>query len=496
MASVSLRAVGDRTESDLFDRFASTRAVVVGEAMLDVYVKGSVTRLCPEGPFPVVDAVAQEASLGGAANVAANLVAMGAAVSLVSLIGEDRSGDEVVALARRCGLDVSGLVRAEDRFTLAKRRVVGDGRAIVRVDEGSTGPSTPEAQALIVSRLGELAADADLVIISDYRYGTIGDQVIAWLENHPQLTMVVDSKGLGRFRRLRPAAVTSNYGEVAALVGADILAGEDRVSHIDRLGPEIAAATGASVVAVTVDSEGVVVIDRTGRSAHLSSAGDASDPCGAGDTFTAVMSLGLVAGADPLQAAALAGRAAAVVVGKPGTAVCTLEELRADSTVKWCDSLDALVDIVARRRAAGQSVVLTNGCFDVLHAGHVASLEEAARMGDALIVALNSDAGVARLKGHGRPINPLADRAAVLAGLSVVDHIVAFDEDSPLRLLERIRPDVYCKGGDYAGRWIPEIELVRSWGGRFELTSYLPDRSTTATMERARGSGVGLGVVR
>ncbi|HEX2153985.1 MAG TPA: PfkB family carbohydrate kinase [Acidimicrobiia bacterium] len=495
---MSLRAVGDRPQSDILDSFKSTRALVVGEAMLDVYLKGPVTRLSPEGPFPIVDAAGREATLGGAANVAANLAAMGAQVSLVSVTGDDRTGEEVAALAKLCGIDVVGVVRDPRRETLAKLRIVGDDRTIARVDQGSTDSLDAITESHVVEHLQQLAAEADVIVASDYRYGVVSDEIIDYLgKAADRQVVVVDSKDLGRFRRMRPTAVTSNYSEIVSLVGAVPEAGSDRLAHLASLGPEIAASTGAAVAAVTVDADGVVVVDETGLTSHVPSAGRAADPCGGGDTFTAAMSLGLAVGAAPLEAAGLASRAAAIVVARHGTAVCSLEQLRNGHDDKWCPDVDTLVDIITRRRMAGQSIVFTNGCFDVLHAGHVASLKEAASMGDVLIVALNSDASIARLKGDGRPVNELADRAAVIAGLSVVDHVVAFDEESPLGLLRRLRPDVYCKGGDYRGRWIPEMDLVRSWGGRFELTSYLPDRSTTATVEKVRAQAVvGVGARR
>lgn len=232
----------------------------------------------------------------------------------------------------------------------------------------------------------------------------------------------------------------------------------------------------------------MAVIESAGRFHHIPSTGDATDPCGAGDTFTAAMALSLAAGASPYDSAMIANRAAAVVISRPGTAICTLDQLRGVGHSKTFWDVGRLLDHLAMRRARGESVVFTNGCFDVLHAGHVASLAEAAQLGDILVVGLNGDESVRRLKGPDRPVHEASDRAAVLAGLSVVDHVVIFHEDSPLELLERLKPEVYCKGGDYRGKPIPEVDLVRSWGGRFQLTGHLPDRSTTATLERVRST--------
>jgi D-beta-D-heptose 7-phosphate kinase / D-beta-D-heptose 1-phosphate adenosyltransferase len=488
MAAGSLRT----TDDDILDRFGEITAVVAGEAMLDVYVHGRVTRLCPDGPFPVLDATDEQQTLGGAANVAANLTALGARTRLLSVVGEDPPGRDLRALAAGRGIDVAGLVLRPDRTTLSKERLVGDGRIMARVDRGTVGNCDPEAVALLADRMAQATAWSDVMVVSDYGYGVITEEVIRLLDRHRPALIVVDGKDPSRLRSLSPDAVTSNVGEVMRLLGSDPVEIEDRVGWVRARATEILTATGASAAAVTADVDGVVVVDGAGGVAHLPASRGGSDPCGAGDTFTATLALGLAAGASLVQAADLARRASAVVVSRPGTAVCSPSDLRSESPDVLTDDEDVL-EVVRRHRAAGRSVAFTNGCFDVIHAGHIASLAEAARMADVLIVGLNDDESVRRLKGRGRPVNPFDDRAAVLSGIGVVDHVVGFAEDAPLRLLGLIRPDVYCKGGDYRGRQIPEIELVESWGGRFEVTTYLSERSTTATVERVRGAaGVGV----
>lgn len=490
MVAVDLRAVAGGPDDVFLERFASCRAVVVGEAMLDVYIKGAVTRLCPDGPVPVVDITAHEASLGGAGNVAANLVALGADVALVSVVGVDTAGDDFMRLAKEAGISVDGVVRDGERVTLAKRRVVGDDRTLVRIDEGTTDPLSPVTETALLDQLAQALTGADIVVVSDYRYGVLTDAVVGRLAQ-ATVPVVVDSKNLARFRSVRPRAVTSNYAEVVDLVGAMPVRGPDRVDQLRTLATKLTKATGAAAVAVTLDADGVAVIESGGAFSHLPSSGEAVDPCGAGDTFTAATALALAAGATAVDSAVVGNEAAAVVVSRPGTAVCTLDQLRGVSQAKTHTDVEVLLAQLAPRRARGETVVFTNGCFDVLHAGHVASLAEAAQLGDILVVGLNGDDSVRRLKGPDRPVHEAADRAAVLAGLSVVDYVVVFHDDSPLALLERLRPDVYCKGGDYRGQAIPEIAPVESWGGRFELTGYLPDRSTTAIVERVRRATAG-----
>lgn len=453
--------------------------------MLDVYVSGSVERLCPEGPFPVVDATDRREVLGGAANVAANLAGLGASVDLVTVVGDDAAGESLLSLAAESGIETRYSVSQPGRMTIAKLRVVGDGRPLVRIDEGSTDAVLGSAAEALLAGMSGAIDDVDVVVVSDYRYGVVGDGLIDWLGEAVRAPVVVDSKDLRRFSGLRPRVVTSNYSEVVALVDG-IRRDENRIDHIQRTATSLLPATGAATVAVTLDIDGVVVVDENGPPVHIPARAMAADPCGAGDTFTAAMALGVAAGGSPVASAALAGRASAVVVSRRGTAVCRLSDLRVGRPDKWFSDVEALVVELGRRRRAGETVVFTNGCFDVLHAGHVASLDEAAGLGDVLVVGVNDDAGVGRLKGPGRPVNSLADRAAVLAGLAMVDYVVSFSEDSPLSLLARVQPDVYCKGGDYRGKWIPEMELVRSWGGQFVLTDYLPDHSTTSTLQRVR----------
>lgn len=469
-------------------RFDGLRAVVVGEAILDVYRDGRVRRLSPDGPFPVVEESGRRAVLGGAGNVAANLAALGAKVELVSAVGDDPAADELRALAAEAGVGTGALLQVTDRSTLVKERVVGEGRSLIRLDSGTKDPLPETVEHGLVAVLEEVAAEADLVVVSDYRYGVVGQAVVRWLESGAvDATVVVDSKSLERFRAVPSAAITSNYQEVIESLGVEPQ--DDRLQHLEALAPRIAVDTRASLIAVTLDAEGVVVVDRDGTTSRVPAAGSGREVCGAGDTFTATMALALASGVQPQEAAALASRAASLVVAKPGTAVASLEELRTAGS-KLCD-LPTLKRLLARRRATGDTVVLTNGCFDVLHAGHIVSLLEAASFGDVLIVAVNEDDTVRRLKGPDRPLNPVEDRAAVLASLSMVDYVVPFSEDTPELVLDALRPDIYCKGGDYRGRQIPEIELLRTWGGRFETTSYVDDHSTTALLEKAKRSGLG-----
>lgn len=252
------------SHEELLDRFCSMRAVVVGEAMLDVYVSGSVERLCPEGPFPVVDATDRREVLGGAANVAANLAGLGASVDLVTVVGDDAAGESLLSLAAESGIETRYSVSQPGRMTIAKLRVVGDGRPLVRIDEGSTDAVLGSAAEALLAGMSGAIDDVDVVVVSDYRYGVVGDGLIDWLGEAVRAPVVVDSKDLRRFSGLRPRVVTSNYSEVVALVDG-IRRDENRIDHIQRTATSLLPATGAATVAVTLDIDGVVVATRTAR---------------------------------------------------------------------------------------------------------------------------------------------------------------------------------------------------------------------------------------
>lgn len=459
-------------------------AVVVGDVMLDSWLHGSAKRLAQEAPVPVMSLEATEDAPGGAANTAANLVALGARVRLVAAVGDDECGDKLVAALRLLGVD-GDLVTVPGRRTAHKRRLVTSGQLTARYDEEDLAPLPGTAERQLLDRLADAMAGADVVIACDYGGGVCTPAVRRALAAAPLL--VVDAHGLAPWRECAPAAVLPNYTEVVRLLGGDDV--KDRPSYVAACASRLLELTGAGIVVTTLDGDGTV-LHRQGRPPYRTYAQPAPQhmATGAGDTFTAAFALWLAGGATPEEAAEAGQAAASVVVRRPGTAVCTRYELlralrRHPGTVQPAERLAQLLDEHRRR---GERVVFTNGCFDVLHRGHVTYLEEAGRLGDVLVVAVNSDAGVARLKGPGRPVIPCEDRMSVLAALHYVDYVTEFDEDTPERLLRMIRPELYVKGGDYAPDMLAETPLVRSLGGEVRVLSYVPDRSTTAIIGRMR----------
>ncbi|MBK9714671.1 MAG: D-glycero-beta-D-manno-heptose 1-phosphate adenylyltransferase [Kouleothrix sp.] len=481
--------------SRLIDSFAGLDVLVIGDAMLDSYLEGTASGLCREAPVPVVALAGRVDVPGGAANTAANLRALGGRVRLLSVVGDDPEAGLLRRALDRYGVGIEDVLTQPGRRTLAKQRVVASSQVLVRFDQGSSEPIDQAAEAALIERLAELFHSCDAAIISDYSYGVLTPRVIraiGLLQSGSPRVLVADSRRLAAYSRVGVTAVKPNYREAIELLG-DRPPVEDRgrVDWVAARGEQLLELTGAQIAAVTLDADGALVVER-GSSPYRTYARRAhnAQPAGAGDTFLSALTLALAAGADTPSAGELASAAAAIVVGKQGTATCSGDELRAAISAdgKYSRDLDRLVALVELYRQQGRRVVFTNGCFDILHRGHVTYLSRAKALGDVLIVGVNGDAGVRRLKGPTRPINTLEDRAQVLAALSCVDHLVAFDEETPIRLIRALRPDVFVKGGDYTREKLPEAPVVEALGGVVYILPYLQDRSTTGIIERIRAA--------
>jgi D-beta-D-heptose 7-phosphate kinase/D-beta-D-heptose 1-phosphate adenosyltransferase len=477
----------------LVDAFADLKVLVVGESMLDIYLHGSTSRLCPEAPVPIVDLSARLDQPGGAANSALNAHCLGADVSFLSAIGDDAEGEILLHTLQQRGVDPSHVLIQRGRRTLTKQRVLAGAQLLVRFDQGGTDPLAPEIEERLINCLESLWRACDAAVVSDYGYGVLTPGVIAKLaelQADAPRVLVVDSKRLALYRDASPTAIKPNYGEALRLLGVSGPASPaDRAEWMVSHGPRILEIAGARIASVTLDTEGALVFERTRPPYRtFAKAERPSRASGAGDTFAAVLALALAAGAETPAAADLASVAAAVVVGKDGTASCASAELRervspAGKSLAGARELAACLE--SHRRLA-RRIVFTNGCFDILHRGHISYLSRAKAMGDVLIVGVNSDAGIRRLKGASRPINGLEDRLQVLSALSCVDHVVPFDEDTPHDLIRIVRPDVFVKGGDYTRAALPEATLVEQLGGIVEILPFMADRSTTDIIARIR----------
>lgn len=478
----------------LVDRFVDLSVVVLGEAMLDSYLVGQARRLSREAPVPIVDVSDRRDAPGASANTAASVAALGARVSLLSVIGDDaEAGLLRSALADR-GVSGQCLRAQPTRRTITKHRIVADGQILVRYDQGDTDAVPPDAEAEVVDHLRSLVPESDALVISDYGYGLLTPGVIAAvaeLQARAPRVLVVDAKDLLRYRDVGITAVKPNYGEAVRLAALPELSGtRPRLHQVAELGPRLLEMVGAHMAAVTLDVDGALVFER-GRPTYRVFARPArhADATGAGDTFAAALALALAAGASAATAAELGAAAAAVVVRRGGTTTCTAAELKAAIAGgdKQVADVGRLVTLAEGYRRQGRRIVFTNGCFDIIHRGHVTYLSRAKALGDVLVVGVNADEGIRRLKGPGRPINALDDRAEVLAALSCVDHVIAFAEDTPAALIRALRPDLYVKGGDYTLDRLPEAALVDELGGEVRILPYVDDSSTTGIIERIRG---------
>lgn len=470
--------------------FAGLNVLVIGDVMLDSYVLGASRRLCQEAPVPVVDVSQKLQMPGGAGNVAANAAALGAGAALLGVVGEDDDGDELTALLVRAGVSARTLQRTSRRTTLSKRRIICDQQLLARCDLGSTGPLDPSQEARLLSDLARLYPRADVVLAADYGYGVFSDAVIAQiacLQNRWRKVLAVDSKRLSAYRSAGVTVCKPNYRETLNLLHLpDDGSSTGRCQRLAELGPRVLDRTGAQIAAVSLDREGALFFQH-GQPPYRTFAQGApqQSTAGAGDTFLCALAMAVAAGADTPQAAELASAAAAVVVSRRYTSVCSWADLRSPF-IAAAGSLDLsrLTSFVEQHRREHRQIVLTNGCFDILHRGHIAYLEQARRLGDVLIVGVNTDESIRRLKGPSRPINTLADRIDVLRGLSSVDCVVPMAEDTPHELIRAVRPQVFVKGGDYTRATLPEADLVEELGGTVKILPFVSERSTSRIISR------------
>lgn len=463
--------------------FSRARVLVVGDLMLDRYWHGDTSRISPEAPVPVVRVGPSEERPGGAANVAINLAALGAQVHLLGLSGRDDAANLLENALSSTGVQCHFL-RLDSHPTITKLRILSRHQQLIRLDfeQGFT----PDDASRLGADYADLLDEADVVVLSDYGKGTLSHsrELIALARSYGK-PVIVDPKGTD-FDRYRGASlITPNRHEFEAVAGS--CASEAEL--IER-GQSLLQRELLDALLVTRSEEGMTLL-RNGQ-APLTLAAQARevfDVTGAGDTVVATIAGAVAAGADWAQAVVMANLAAGIVVGKLGTATtCPDELLRAlreqEELPTGVVDEGALAHAIERARAWGERIVMTNGCFDILHAGHVDYLAQARRLGDRLIVAVNSDDSVTRLKGAGRPINSLDHRMAVLAGLAAVDWVVAFDEDTPERLICSLRPDVLVKGGDYRAEEVAGHACVTQNGGEVRIIEFRYDCSTTKIVSR------------
>ncbi len=473
------------------ERLGRPRIAVVGDYMLDRYVWGDATRVSPEAPVPVVHAAREEDRPGGAGNVVANLVALGAEVACFGFVGEDAGGTDLRAMLADQGATVDGLLACSDRPTIQKIRVMARNQQMLRVDrEESAAPEAARRDELLAA-LGAAAFDA--VVLSDYGKGCLGEEVTARvieLARRRGVPALVDPKhrDLGRYRGA--TLVTPNRAEAEAAAGEAL----PDLGTLATVGERLRREAGLERLLVTLGPDGMFLLAGEDEAFHLPTAArQVYDVTGAGDTVIAMLAMALAEGVEDELAVKLANAAAGVAVAKVGTTAVGREELihelqSSTAVGKVFAGADdpRHAELLATFRSEGRRVVFTNGCFDILHAGHVRYLAAARGLGDVLLVGLNDDASVRRLKGEERPFNPLLDRAEVLAGLECIDLVISFAEDTPEDLIEAVAPDVLVKGADWRGKGAAGADFVESQGGEVRFIDLLPGRSTTGLAARIR----------
>ena len=482
---------GNADLAALVSRLAAAHVLCVGDVMLDRFVYGRVDRISPEAPIPVLSVELESAMLGGAGNVVRNLGGLGARAEFVSVVGKDAAGREITSLVGQLDGVEPHLLVESGRETTIKTRYVAGGHHMLRADR-ETVSDVGEAVAADIARLaGAALKECDVVVLSDYAKGVISvptAQAIIAAARKAGKKVIVDPKGIDYSRYKGASLLTPNRRELSEAVQSPV--GDD--AQIAAACRKLIKQCGAEAVLCTRGADGMTLMTAKGKVHHLPAvARDVFDVSGAGDTVLATIAAALAVGIDMVDAARLATAAAGIVVGKVGTAVVyaddLVRELRhedvASGELKVMAPAQA-VDAVAKWRRQGMKVGFTNGCFDLLHPGHVSLMKQARAACDRLVVGLNSDASVKRLKGPTRPVQSEAARATVLASLASVDMVVIFSEDTPLKLIKTLRPEILVKGADYTVAEVVGAKEVATWGGRTVLADLTPGQSTTATIKR------------
>jgi len=483
------------TGPDEILRWTGKRVLIVGDVMLDRFVSGAVERVSPEAPIPVLHFQSERVMLGGAANVARNIAALGAEAALLGVIGDDEAGCEVQRCVEALDGVESALLRIAGHPTTVKTRFLSEGQQILRLDVEKKLTLDERNVTEIATRFEELAPSLNAVVLSDYAKGVLSPEVIRIIVDRSRargLPVVVDPKTKD-VRRYRGASVmTPNRSEAAALTHLDIDSDEAAAAAAKALRDQ----AEVDAIVVTRGAQGMTIHDPASGADACSiatAAREVFDVSGAGDTVVAALSLSLAAGLSVLEGARIANLAAGIVVGKRGTAVVKASELAAALNAAAgvnpkIASARAARAIVEDWRERGLKIGFTNGCFDLLHPGHVELLKRARATCDRLVVGLNSDASVRRLKGPSRPVQNETARTTVMASIACVDLVVLFAEDTPLALIDLLKPDALIKGADYTIATVVGADLVQAYGGEVIIVPLEQGHSTTSIISRA---GVG-----
>jgi D-beta-D-heptose 7-phosphate kinase / D-beta-D-heptose 1-phosphate adenosyltransferase len=470
--------------------FPKISVMVIGDLMLDQYFWGKVSRISPEAPVPIVNIERKTCSLGGAGNVALNLIALGCKVELLGIIGNDADGDELRQKVQSLGIDSKGLLLDPDRPTTVKTRIISDSQQMMRLDSEVSSFISEDTERDLLKASLEIIDTVDVVILSDYAKGVLTDRFLSsFLEiaNQKKIRVLVDPKRKDFSAYANASAITPNRSESQNAISRPLVTDLD----FELAATEFKDKHNFESVLITRSEQGMTLLS-DGMIRHFrTQAKQVFDISGAGDSVISVLAAGLAAGLSWQEATELANLGAGIAVQKVGTSPVTANELIQVLEQEGVSSvnskilvIDELLRKIAGWRSEGKKIAFTNGCFDILHVGHVVYLDKTRSLADILVVGLNSDASVRRLKGSQRPINIETDRARVLAVLEPVDAVILFEGDTPIDLITAIKPDILAKGADYKEEDVVGAEFVRSYGGDIQLISLVDGRSTTGTLTK------------
>jgi D-beta-D-heptose 7-phosphate kinase/D-beta-D-heptose 1-phosphate adenosyltransferase len=467
----------------------SPKLLVIGDLIVDHYLWGSCERISPEAPVQVVNVDSESTVLGGAGNVINNLKALGAQVDVISVAGRCEISDELKELLGDIKVDTKYLITQKDRITSKKSRIIASHQQVVRYDRESTDEISNESQKEILATFKSIIENYDIVLLSDYGKGVLTfdlTQSLIIVANKNRKKVLVDPKGLDYSKYKGAYLLTPNKKEASEATQISIGDDESLTQAITKLKTEC----DLDVSLITLSEQGVAIYDDRLRT-HPTVAREVFDVTGAGDTVLASLGFALACGYEIDDSVEFANLAASVVVGKIGSATATLNEiieyessLSKSTSDEHIKTLSEIATLSEELKVRGKKIIFTNGCFDILHAGHVRYLETAKSYGNVLILGLNSDRSVTALKGEGRPINIQMDRAYILAALEAVDYVVVFDEDTPYDLIKAVKPHVLVKGGDYEGKDVVGQDIA----DELKLVQFVDGKSTTRTIEKIQKS--------
>ncbi|MEW5895804.1 MAG: PfkB family carbohydrate kinase [Candidatus Omnitrophota bacterium] len=476
-------------------KFRGKKILVVGEGILDSYLYGISQQLCREAPVPVISLLDTKLSAGGAANTAVSLALLGADVTFMTILGNDPEGDELRRILKSYGIHTENIFLNPERSTIFKQRIISGNQLLIRIDKGTKDPIKGEQCARFSERLKEIIGEFDSMIVSDYMSGLLTPQLIEGIVSMIKSAGIItalDARSLSPYLGSGFYIIKPNYIEAVNLLGIPEAHGSERVKQIISHGQTILKKTKASIAAVTLDADGAVIFEKDHRPYRIYARPLAHpNTAGAGDTFISAFVLSLASKTNSSVAAEIASFAAAIAIGKKeATVTCSNQELIGFLTKKNKEitSLAELADLKAFYASQGFKIIFTNGCFDILHRGHIYFLNQCKSLGDILIVGVNNDESIRLIKGQNRPLNRLSDRLQILQSLSCVNHVIGFHGPAPLEIIRVLKPHIFVKGSNHHIDCLPEVPVIRQQGGEICLLPYLNEYSTEGIIERVKTS--------